>query len=76
MLLGPSRDVGPEMAIGDFCAAFGLSDDVLEKLKENAYDIARHLQYVSLENLTEMKFKLGERAALQDAVEHWSIPRT
>lgn len=74
MLLKSSNDIGPDMSISDFCTSFGLQASILEKLDSNAYDFARNLRFISLDNLTEMGFKLGERAALQDAVERWSVP--
>ncbi|KAF9473464.1 hypothetical protein BDN70DRAFT_937414 [Pholiota conissans] len=75
-LLNPTiRDVGPDMPIAQFCNSFGLQPAVLEKLEENAYDFARNLCFITLENLTEMGFKLGQKAALQDAIERWSVPR-
>ena len=61
------------MPIFEFCDSFGLQPSVLEKLEENAYDYAQNLCFITLNNLTEMGFKLGQRAALQDAVEHWSV---
>ena len=61
------------MSISDFCTSFGLQASILKKLDSNAYDFARNLRFISLDNLTEMGFKLGERAALQDAVERWSL---
>ncbi|KAF8185982.1 hypothetical protein BJ912DRAFT_852486, partial [Pholiota molesta] len=76
MLLNPGRDIGPDMPIAQFCNSFGLQPAVLEKLEENAYDFARNLRFITLENLTEMGFKLGQKAALQDAVERWSVPHT
>jgi hypothetical protein len=75
MLLNPTRDIGSDMPIANFCNSFGLQHTVLEKLAENAYDLARNLRFIKLDNLTEMGFKLGEKAALQDAVERWSILR-
>ena len=36
--------------------------------------ITRNLRFITLDNLTEMGFKLGEKAALQDAIECWSVP--
>jgi hypothetical protein len=75
MLLNPIRNMGPDIPIAEFCESFGLQPSVLKKLEENAYDHARHLRYVTLDNLMEMGFKLGEKAALQDAVERWSVSR-
>jgi hypothetical protein len=75
MLLNPAYNVGPDMPISEFCNTFGLQASVLEKLEENAYDFARNLHFITLDNLTEMGFKFGQKAALQDAVERWSVPR-
>jgi hypothetical protein len=75
MLLNPTRNIGADMPIAEFCNSFGLQHTVLEKLVENAYDFARNLRFITLDNLTEMGFKLGEKAALQDAVERWSVLR-
>lgn len=75
MLLSPTCNIGRDMPISEFCNSFGLHPSVLEKLEENAYDFARNLRFITLDNLTEMGFKLGQRAALQDAVERWSVPR-
>ena len=75
MLLNPTRDIGADMPIAEFCISFGIQHTVLEKLVENAYDFARNLHFITLYNLTEMGFKLGEKAALQDAVERWSVLR-
>jgi hypothetical protein len=75
MLLDPTRDIGAGMPIAEFCNSFSLQHTVLEKLVKNAYDFARNLRFITLDNLTEMGFKLGEKAALQDAVERWSVLR-
>jgi hypothetical protein len=75
MLLDPACDLGPDMPISQFCESFGLQHTVLEKLEENAYDFARNLRFIALNDLTEMGFKLGKKAALQDAVECWSVSR-
>ncbi len=53
------------------CNNYGLQLAVLQKLEENGYDYA--CNFITLNNLTEMGFKLGEKAALQDAVERWAI---
>lgn len=75
MVLSPARNVGPDISIAEFCALYSLQPSVQKKLDENSYDHARLLRFVSLDNLGEMGFKLGERAALLDAVERWSVPR-
>jgi hypothetical protein len=74
MLLGPARNLGPDMAIAQFCNSFGLQPTIQAKLEENAYDYARNLRFIALDDLKEMGFKLGEKAALQDAIERWSVP--
>jgi hypothetical protein len=75
MLLGPARTLGLDMSIGQFCESFGLQASIRAKLEDNAYDCARNLRFITLNDLTEMGFKLGEKAALQDAVERWSVPQ-
>jgi hypothetical protein len=75
MLLDPSRTIGPEMKIPDFCAAYDLPPQVLKHLEDNFYGNVTHLRFVSLADLDDMGFKGGEKAALRDAVERWSIPR-
>ncbi|KAF8815024.1 hypothetical protein BYT27DRAFT_7080856 [Phlegmacium glaucopus] len=74
MLLDPARILGPDMPIGQFCDSFGLQPGIRAKLEANAYDYAQNLCFIALNDLTEMEFKLGEKAALQDAVERWSVP--
>ena len=71
MLLKPTSGVGCDMPIAEFCTLFGLQLSILVKLEENAHDYACNLCFIALDNLTEMGFKLGEKAALQDAVERW-----
>jgi hypothetical protein len=73
MLLNPTHDIGADMPIAEFRNSFGLQGAILKKLVENAYDFARNLRFITLDNLTEIGFKLREKAALQDAVEHWSV---
>ena len=74
MLLVQGRDVGPDMAISQFCETYGLQPMVRAKLEENEYDYARNLRFIALDDLTMMGFKFGEKAALMDAVERWSVP--
>ena len=74
MLLKPTSGVGCDMHIAEFCTSFGLQPSILAKLEENAYDYVRNLHFITLDNLMEMGFKLREKAALQDAIERWSVP--
>ena len=75
MLLNAIFNVGPDMPIAQFCENYGLQPAIHQKLDENGYDYARNLRFITLENLAEMGFKLGERAAIQDAVERWAVRR-
>jgi hypothetical protein len=62
------------MPIKDFCTVFNLSANILGKLEENGYTDARMFRFVLLSELKDdMGFKLGETAALRDAVEGWSV---
>ena len=74
MLLNPACDLSHDMPIVEFCEFFGLQHTVLQKLEENTYDFAHKLHFIALDSSTQMGFKLGEKAAFQDAVEHWSLP--
>jgi hypothetical protein len=58
-----------------FCAEYDLGDNILSKLIKNAYKEARFLRFVTIAELKEMGFQLGEIAAIRDAVERWSVPR-
>ena len=75
MLLNTALDIGTDMTIAQFCENYGLQPTIHKKLDENGYDHARNLRFITLDNLTEMGFKLGEKAALQDAVERWAVHR-
>jgi hypothetical protein len=75
MLLNPAFDIGADMSITQFCESYGLQPEIHKKLDENGYDYARNLRFVTLDNLTEMGFKFGERATLQDAIERWAVRR-
>jgi hypothetical protein len=71
-LLNPSRSPGLDMPLASFCSLYGLGDSVLRKLVDNAYTDARMLRFITIAELKEMEFRLGEIAALRDAVEKWS----
>jgi hypothetical protein len=74
-LLHTSRLPGHDMPLAQFCTDFKLSDKVFEKLRDNGYQDARVLRFLMIDELKEMNFRLGEIAALRDAVEMWSLPR-
>ena len=71
MLLDPSHTT--EIKIPDFCAVYDLPLQVLKHLEDNSYGNVTHLHFVSLVDLDNMGFKGYEKAALYDAVEHWSV---
>ena len=63
------------MPLAQFCAEYDLGATVLDKLSENLYKEARVLRFVTVDDLKQMNFRLGEIAALRDAVERWSVAR-
>ena len=73
-LLPLNRVVGPDMTIPEFCDLHNLLPKILEHLNRNSYFHAGHLRFVSLADLDGMGFNLGEKAALRDAVDRWSLP--
>lgn len=74
-LLHTSRLPGQDMSLSQFCINYKLGDMVFERLRDNGYQDARVLRFLTIDELKEMKFRLGEIAALRDAVEIWSVPR-
>lgn len=76
MLIPPSRLPGNDMPLNQFCTTYKLSNIIHKQLLENGYQEACVLCFVTIHDLKEMKFHLGEIAALQDAVEKWSVPCT
>jgi hypothetical protein len=74
-LLHSSRSPGIDMPLTEFCMVYDLGPGLLEKFHDNSYKDARVLRFVTIADLKEMKFQLGEIAALRDAVERWSVPK-
>jgi hypothetical protein len=72
-LLPPSHAPGRDMPISEFCDLYSLGPDILEKFASHLYKDARVLRFVTLADLKEMGFCLGEIAGLRDAVESWSV---
>jgi len=62
---------GRDMPIVEFCAAFDLGNAIEKKLLDNSYRHARMLRFVTLQDLKEMDFRLGEIATFRDGVEKW-----
>ena len=75
-LLPPSRAPGMDMPISEFCELYSLGPDILERFASHMYKNARVLRFVTLGDLKEMGFRLGEIAGLRDAVESWSVQRS
>ncbi|KAF4580524.1 hypothetical protein EYR38_003123 [Pleurotus pulmonarius] len=72
-LMPPGHSAGLGMTIEHFCLQYQLSAKILARFVENAYADARHLRFVTLEELRTMGFVFGEVAAIRDAVEQWSV---
>ena len=72
MLLHPSHSLGADMLLSDFCNLYDLDDSIRTKFEQHGYKRSRHRHYVRLDDLAEMELKLGEVAALKDAVDLWS----
>ncbi|KAG2069511.1 hypothetical protein BDR04DRAFT_1156536 [Suillus decipiens] len=68
-LLHPSHMQGMDMPLNKFCAKYDLGNTIHAKFAENAYKEAQFLHFVTIPELKEMGFQLGEIAALCDAVE-------
>jgi hypothetical protein len=73
-LLHPSCMQGTDMSLNKFCAEYDLGNTIHAKFAQNAYKEAQFLHFVTIPELKEMGFQLGEIAALRDVVERWSLP--
>ncbi|KAK7016689.1 hypothetical protein R3P38DRAFT_2785859 [Favolaschia claudopus] len=73
MLLPPNTQVGPSSSILDFCAVYGLSADISTKLTTNGYQDTDVFYLVSIDDLKEMQFMLGQIAQLREAVRKWAV---
>lgn len=63
-LLPPSCAPGRDMPISEFCDLYALGPNILEKFTLHMYKDARLLRFVTLADLKEIGFRLGEIAAL------------
>jgi hypothetical protein len=70
--LPANRAAGVDMPISEFCTAFDLVRTIEDKLVENGYIHSRFLRFVTIDELKQMKFLLGEIAAIRDGVDRWS----
>src|SRR5208283_2579966 len=59
-LLQPSRVPGNDMPLAEFCVQHGLGQGILQKFQDNEYHHARTLRFVTIPELKEMGFRLGE----------------
>ncbi|KAG1765075.1 hypothetical protein EV702DRAFT_1204726 [Suillus placidus] len=75
LLLHPSCMQGTDMPLNEFCAEYDLGNTIHVKFVQNAYKEAQFLHFITIPELKEMGFRMGEIAALCDAVERWSLPR-
>ncbi|EIW85533.1 hypothetical protein CONPUDRAFT_150340 [Coniophora puteana RWD-64-598 SS2] len=75
-LLPPDRLPGASMPLVAFCQQYELDGDILKKLEEHKFRQVEHLRFTTLPVLEKMGLHFGEVAALQHAVENWSVPRT
>ncbi|KAG0701706.1 hypothetical protein DFH29DRAFT_875725 [Suillus ampliporus] len=72
-LLHPSCTQGRDIPLNMFCVEYDLGDNIRSKLINNAYKEAQFLCFITIAELKEMGFQLGEIAAICDAVERWSV---
>jgi hypothetical protein len=72
-LLQAGRIPGPDMTIREFCTLYDLTDAIHDKFANNSYLHARMLRFLTAAETKEMNFLLGKVAALQDALDHWSV---
>jgi hypothetical protein len=63
---------GIDMPVAEFCVKYDLVHTIKDKLVENGYLPAWFLRFITIDELKEMKFLLGEIAAIRDAVDRWS----
>jgi len=72
-LLPAQCQPGIDTPIAEFCELYGLRDHILQKFLQHGYLQSRMLRFIQILELKEMDFRLGEIAALKDAVEMWSV---
>lgn len=59
------------LRLSDFCAAYNLRTEILNRFSENGFETLNQLCYITLNDLKEMEFKRGEIAGIQDAIATW-----
>jgi hypothetical protein len=61
------------MSIEEFCTTYEVPNGALDKLTSNGYSRAHMLRFVTIAELGQMAFLLGETVALRDAVDSWAV---
>jgi hypothetical protein len=74
-LIPATHEPGSKLDIATFCAIFGLSNAIYERLTENAYTATHAFAHMETTELREMGFKAGEIVDLKEAVKEWAVPR-
>lgn len=68
-----TRKIGPRVSLGDFCANYGLSDDIKDKLSTQRITGPHALFFITDTDLRgTVGLTIGELADLRDAEEQWS----
>ena len=73
-LLSEYCTTGLSLPLQEFCTQFDVSEAVCHRLKEEGFTSLCTLQYIAIDDLKEMKCKLGKIASLKNAVACWSVP--
>jgi hypothetical protein len=73
-LLPIAGTAGPSLTLEDFCSQYQVDLAVHQKLFDEGYKTSHHLQYVTVLELKEAGFRIGEITSLKDAFACWSIP--
>lgn len=73
-LLQPNCLPGGDMTMATFCAQYKVRKETLDKFEKYFYTDADMLHFITVDELKEMGFLLGEIAGLRVAIERWSVP--
>ena len=71
-LLPPTHHPGPRLAITEFCTLYSLTNDICMCLTKNGFSSSLALRRVTVDDLKELGFKMGEIAELEEAIEIWA----
>lgn len=70
-LLPANLSQGPKMDIESFCSIYSLSDDLLSRFREHRVSGTHAFAHISIKELKEMDFKIGEIIDVKEAVTEW-----